>query len=108
MNVNATQGSRIVRTALLAAGLTLAAGGAFAADDRPAGGDWLTIPQVYQKLEAAGYRDIDEIERERRGYEVHATDRDGRRVKLDVDGRSGAVIERRYRDQRAAPAPAGR
>lgn len=104
MNVNAKQ---TIRTALLAAGLTLAASGAFAADPRPAAaGDWLTIPQVYQKLEAAGYRDIDEIERERRGYEVRAIDRDGRRVKLDVDGRSGEVIERRYRDER--PAPAGR
>ncbi|MBW7901547.1 MAG: PepSY domain-containing protein [Rhodocyclaceae bacterium] len=106
MNVNAKQ---VIRTALLAAGLTLAAGGALAAEERPAAArDGLTIPQVYQKLEAAGYRDIDEIERERRGYEVHATDRDGRRVKLDVDAKSGEVIERRYRDQRAAPAPAGR
>ena len=30
---------------------------------------------------------------------MRATDRDGRRVKLDVDGERGDVIERRVRDE---------
>ena len=36
---------------------------------------WLPIPQIYAKLEAAGYRNIEKIEREHGTYEVRATDR---------------------------------
>ena len=38
--------------------------------------------QIHDKLQAAGYRNIEKIERERGGYEVRATDRNGERVKL--------------------------
>lgn len=55
--------------------------------------DWLTIPQIHERVEAAGYRDISEIERERNGYEVKAVDRDGQRVELDVDPRTGEVTD---------------
>lgn len=55
--------------------------------------DWLTIPQLYERLEAAGYRAIDEIEREDDAYEVKATDRDGRRVEIYVDPVSGEVLK---------------
>jgi hypothetical protein len=84
---------------LAAAGLALA-GTAFADSHRGAAAErsWLSIPEVHRKLEAAGYRNIEKIERERGGYEVRATDRDGRRVKLDVDAARGEVIERRFRD----------
>lgn len=74
--------------------------------------EWLTIPQIYERIEAAGYRDISEVERERNGYEVKAVDRDGQRVELEVDPRSGEVTDveakrdkRRDRDDRGTMAP---
>lgn len=54
---------------------------------------WLTMHQVQVKLEAIGYRDIEEIERERNGYEAKATNAQGQRVKLAVTPRSGDVTE---------------
>lgn len=70
----------------------------FAGESRtaPAGEkQWLTIPQVHQKLEAAGYRNIEKIERERGGYEARATDRNGERVKLYVNPQTGELLDRR-------------
>lgn len=67
----------------------------FAGDgQRAAAGDrqWLTIPQVHQTLEAAGYRSIEKIERERGGYEVRATDRQGERVKLYLNPQTGEIL----------------
>jgi len=87
--------------------LTLLGGGlgcspSFADDERRAVGtrDWLSIPQVHQKLEGAGYRNIEGIVRERGSYEVRATARDGRRVRLEVDARSGEVVDRVFRGDR--------
>lgn len=62
---------------------------------------WLPIPQIYAKLEAAGYRNIEKIEREHGTYEVRATDRQGARVRLDVHPQTGAILERGAR--RSAP-----
>ncbi|KNE26358.1 PepSY domain-containing protein [Achromobacter spanius] len=59
----------------------------------------LTIRQVYDKMEAAGYRNISEIERSRKhGYEVKAYDPQGQRVELYVDPQSGAVTRSRFDD----------
>ncbi|WP_447982433.1 PepSY domain-containing protein [Achromobacter kerstersii] len=59
----------------------------------------LTIRQVYDKMEAAGYRNISEIERSsKHGYEVKAYDPQGQRVKLRVDPQSGAVTRSRFDD----------
>ena len=55
---------------------------------------WLPIPQIYAKLEAAGYRNIEKIEREHGTYEVRATDQQGARVRLDVHPQTGAILER--------------
>ena len=55
---------------------------------------WLPIPQIYTRLEAAGYRNIEKIEREHGTYEVRATDRLGARVRLDVHPQTGAILER--------------
>jgi hypothetical protein len=55
----------------------------------------LTIRQVYDRLEAAGYRDLREIEWDEHRYEVKARDAQGNWVKLDVDGQSGAVLRSR-------------
>jgi hypothetical protein len=70
----------------------------FAAESRaaPAGErQWLTIPQVHQKLEAAGYRNIEKIERERGGYEARAIDRNGERIKLYVNPQTGELLDQR-------------
>jgi hypothetical protein len=60
---------------------------------------WLPIPQIYAKLESAGYRNIEKIEREHGTYEVRATDRQGARVRLDVHPQTGAILERSARRQ---------
>lgn len=81
-------------TGLVAGGVLVApaiAQNANAAADTNA--KWLSIPQIHDKLEAAGYANIDEIERERDGYEVKATDRDGKRVELEVDPLTGGVTK---------------
>lgn len=60
----------------------------------------LTIGEVHDKLVAQGYRDIEEIDREGRGFEVKATDAEGRRVKLDVDGVTGDVRDTRTKSDK--------
>ena len=53
----------------------------------------LTMQQVLTKLEAAGYRDFEKIDRERNKYEVKATDAQGQRVELDLDLMTGDVLK---------------
>jgi hypothetical protein len=92
----------------LAIGLALGAAStwvtpAFSDDKRapaaagPADRQWLSIPQIVDKLEAAGYRNIEKIEREHGNYEVRATNRDGKRSKLYVHPQTGEVIDHRQR-----------
>jgi len=52
---------------------------------------WLTTHQVQVKLEAMGYRDIEEIDREPDHFHAKATDAQGQRVRLAVAPRSGDV-----------------
>lgn len=83
-------------------GAALLAGGVFLApsfaQDKPARlvGEqtWLSIPQLAAKLDAAGFRNIEKIEREHGGYEVRASNRDGKRVKLYLDPRTGEINPR--------------
>lgn len=58
---------------------------------------WLKIPAIYDKVIAAGYSDINEIEREDKGYEVKARNADGEKVKLDVDPVTGEVLKSRLK-----------
>lgn len=58
---------------------------------------WLSIPEVSARLESAGYRNIEKIEREGGSYEVKAIDHSGRRVKLHVHPHTGEVIDRSQR-----------
>lgn len=89
-------------------GAALVAGGVFLApsfaQDKPARGTgerpWLSMPQLAAKLDAAGYRNIEKIEREHGGYEARATSRDGKRVKLYLDPRTGAIHERQSHGSR--------
>lgn len=82
----------------------LAAAPAFAQSANPAAStearQGLSIGQVHDKLTAAGYTRIDKIERERNDFEVKATDKNGKRVKLRVDPRTGVVIEARQKNDR--------
>ncbi len=52
---------------------------------------WLTTHQVQVKLEALGYRDIEEIDREPDHFHAKATDAQGQRVRLAVAPRSGDI-----------------
>lgn len=51
----------------------------------------LTFGEIAAKVEAQGYREIEEIEREGKDYEVCAKDRAGREVELSVNGKTGKV-----------------
>ena len=94
-----------MRTLIIASLIAVAAFGTFttmlyAQDNRAAQVarmGWLSIPEVYTKLESAGYRHIEKIERERGSYEVKATDRNGQRMKLYVHPQTGEVINQRER-----------
>lgn len=57
----------------------------------------LTIRDVYDRLEAAGYRDLREIEWSDGRYEVKARNAQGARVKLEIDGNTGAVLRSRIK-----------
>ena len=91
----------ILSTLLLTA--TLAAGGALFASSYAIASEgsvtssqtaqWLSIQDVLQRLEATGYRDFEEVERESDGYEVKATAPDGRRVEIDVHPVSGEILK---------------
>ncbi|AUN94154.1 PepSY domain-containing protein [Pseudazoarcus pumilus] len=89
--------STLLLTATLATGGALFAGSHAIASDRSAtasqSSEWLSIQDVLQRLEAAGYRNFEEVERESDGYEVKATDPDGRRVELDVHPVSGEILK---------------
>ncbi len=61
---------------------------------------WLSISEVHARLESAGYRNIEKIERESGSYEVKATDQAGRRIKLYVHPHTGEVIDQRQRDSK--------
>lgn len=105
-----------MRKPTLLASLTLAAvlaSGAFvlpsiAGDARdvsaPAGAQWLPLGEIVRRLEAAGYRNIEKIEREHGVYEARATDRDGARVKLDIHPQTGEISPRASHDERRARA----
>ncbi|MBA3058609.1 MAG: PepSY domain-containing protein [Gammaproteobacteria bacterium] len=55
----------------------------------------LSVPQVLQKLDAAGYRNIEKIQLKRGSYEVRTTGRDGERVKLHVNAQTGQILGQR-------------
>ncbi|MDR0777563.1 MAG: PepSY domain-containing protein [Azonexus sp.] len=85
-------------------------GASIAADERAAAaGAWMPITQLIERLEADGYRDIEEIERDDGRYEVRATDRQGVRVKLYLHRQTGELLdqnqERRRRDSRPVGTP---
>jgi hypothetical protein len=84
----------VVGTLLTAMAVTLPARASDHKTTATADQPWLPIPQIYAKLETAGYRNIEKIEREHGAYDVRATDRQGARVRLDVHPQTGAILER--------------
>lgn len=70
---------------------------ASAAATAPAG-PTLTIRDIYDRVDAAGYRDIREIEYSGGRYEVKARNAQGQQVKLYVNASTGAVERTRARD----------
>lgn len=54
---------------------------------------WMSLKDVQTKLEAAGYTDFREIERDKNKYEVKATDPQGQRVELAVDPVTGEILK---------------
>lgn len=101
-----------MRTSSLIASITLAttliAGGTFiaapvlaqtlSAPASTAGGTELSIKQIHDRVEEAGYRDIREVEREDDKYEVKATAADGRRAELYLDPVSGEITKTKFKD----------
>ena len=98
--------SLLLGVGLLAGGIALAPSLADEKRTTPAAErQWISIGQVHQKLEAAGYRNVEKIEREHGVYEARATDRNGVRVKLSINPQTGELTdrsERRERDREGA------
>lgn len=102
-----------MRTMIIASltALGIVAASSFAADSRPTETDigrWLSIQQALAKLESAGYRNIEKIERDGGGYEVKATDRNGQRIKLYLHPRTGEIVDQRQRDTKRDSYDSGR
>ncbi|MCU0984008.1 MAG: hypothetical protein MUC89_03585 [Acetobacteraceae bacterium] len=53
----------------------------------------VSAADAIRAVEAAGYRGVTELEWERTGWEVKAQNAEGARVKLMVDGTTGAVTQ---------------
>ena len=80
----AAQGNAVPTAAPAAAAVTTAA---------PA----LNLRQIYDRIEAAGYRDIREIEWDDGRYEAKASNAQGQRMKLYVNATSGAIEHAKLR-----------
>ena len=86
--------------AALALGLAQAQTQAPTAAQTPAAASTQAAPQlnirdIYDRVEAAGYRDMREIEWDDGRYEVKASNAQGQRVKLYVNASTGAVEQTR-------------
>ena len=66
---------------------------------------WLNLGQIYDKLEAAGYTDVREIERENDGYEAKARDSKGRAIKLYIEPLEGRIVGEKLRDRKRESDP---
>lgn len=88
----------IAAGAALAAGIAQAQAPAPAAAPTATAAPQLTIRDIYDRMEAAGYRDMREIEFSKGRYEVKARNAQGERVKLYVNASTGAVERTRAGD----------
>lgn len=72
--------------------LGLAAAGHAAAEDAAPSPGWMTVAQITAKFTAEGY-DVRQVKTEDQGYEVYAVAKDGRRIEVDVDPKTGAIVK---------------
>jgi hypothetical protein len=96
--------------ALLITGLVQAAGPVPQAAPVPAAqraAAPLGLAELHQRLVAAGYRDITELQRKRDHFEAEARDRDGRRVELELDLSTGSVRRAESKREREGSASNG-
>lgn len=75
-----------------ATAMTLGSGIAFAQSNGGSDSAAMSIVDTVQLLEEKGYTNIDSIDRDLDRYEVDATDPNGQRVEITVDGRSGDIL----------------
>jgi hypothetical protein len=80
------------------AGLGVTSQMTFANDDRASAGGKhtkMTIADIHGKLGAAGYANIEGIERSRNEYEAIAVGPNGERVRVFLDRMTGKIVETR-------------
>jgi hypothetical protein len=53
----------------------------------------ITEAEVSTRLQAAGYTDIHDVEREGKHFDADATSKDGKPVHLHIDARTGAITQ---------------
>ncbi len=84
---------RYLIPAAIAISLTAGAAASASSDNAAgkAGANWLTIPQVTEKLAAQGYK-VRDVRIEGKIYEAKMIDRDGQRVEAKVDPLTGSVL----------------
>jgi uncharacterized membrane protein YkoI len=87
-------GYGIVQGALAQQGQPAPQAGGEAAQAAPA----MPMEQVLAQLKADGYAEVYEIERDKGRYEVEARNREGRRVELYLDARTGKILETKDED----------
>lgn len=58
---------------------------------------WLSVKAVYDKVEAAGYKDVASIRRTPKGYMVSATNAEGTWTRLSVDPVKGDVMQMQHK-----------
>lgn len=90
-------------TATLAAGAAVLPAVARPSSAAPANqAQGLTDAQIRDKLAAAGYSDIEAVERRQTRTKVYGIDKHGRQVELRLDARTGEVVKTEIKgDERA-------
>jgi hypothetical protein len=71
---------------LFVASVALSAFGIASAQD-------LTAAQVKSRLEAAGYTNVQNVKKEGNHFDAMATAKDGKRMALDIDAKTGAITQ---------------
>lgn len=89
--------SRVASVALACA-LGTGASVALAQAFPPPGAAPMSFQQVIDRVASQGYVDVREIERKSdKLYEIEARDRQGRRVELSIDSRSGEILREKVK-----------
>ena len=89
---------KTVLAALLAAPIAFAVGAVHAQEDGTRTAVGVTADEIRQKIEALGYTQITEVERDDGHWEVEATAANGTRVDLYVDDTGKVMHEERDDD----------